>query len=87
MMADNAFARAARSRKVTRMVRHLTELFAPLNLHPERDGAEMAQLVRVSFGDAEWRELAVQCGSPGASVATRLMVLEALSRAQRKAAS
>jgi hypothetical protein len=86
-MADNSFERAARAKKVARIVRHLTELFEPLNLHPERDGAEMAQLVRTAFGDCEWTELAVQCGSPGASVTTRLMVLEALTRAQRKAAS
>jgi hypothetical protein len=71
----NQFEARNRTLKVSRLVRQLSEMFALMNLYPERDGVEMAQVLRNAFGDAEWTQLAVQCGSPGASVTTRLAVL------------
>jgi hypothetical protein len=85
-MASNTFEIEARRRKVARLVRHITELFEMLNMHPERDGQLMADLLR-GWGDAEWTQAAIHVGSPGASVTTRLAVLAYFQGAQRKAAS
>ena len=92
MATPNHFEAVARSRKVARLVRHLTELFEMLNLHPERDGQLMAELLR-GWGDAEWNSACINTGmqsrgnKPLCSFVTRLEVIGRFAGAQRKAAS
>ncbi len=83
-MPSNAFEAQARARKVARLTRHITDLVSWLGLTPEVDGHTIAELVR-GWGDREWAQAAINVGSAGASVTTRLAVLEHFMSAARKA--
>ncbi len=84
MTRANPHEAAARARKVARLTRHITELVSWLGLTPEADGHTIAELIR-GWGDREWAQAAINVGSAGASVTTRLAVLEHFTSAERKA--
>lgn len=83
-MATNRFEAAARARKVSRLVRHVTNLVSFLGLTPERDGFLISDLLR-SWGDKEWTQAGLNVGSPKVGIESRLAVLKHFGEKQRRA--
>lgn len=84
MPTHNHHEQRNRALKVSRITRLVTEMVGFLGLSPKTDGYLIAELLR-GWGDDEWRQAAIDVGSSGASVATRLAVIAHFNAEARRA--
>lgn len=62
-MGANAFADAARSLKVARLIRYFDRRFTNLGFHPFTQAGEIAVMLRDKVGAEEWKQHGILAGT------------------------